>query len=468
MTLTEAAGAVEADPPLRRNRDFLLLWSGASLSFLATRVTSVAYPLIVLWHTGSPLAMSVVSTAALLPLLLVQLPAGAVVDRWDRRRVMLVCEAGRIVAVGSVALSLAAGRLSVAHLAAVAFTEASLAVFYRLAERGAVRNLVPPSQLPSALAQNEARGRAAGLLGQPAGVLLQSAGRALPFVFGAVGYLVSAASLLLIRKPFQEERSAASPGRSAAGKAAAAVPDGAGAAAADASGQDAGSRAGGPGARQGPGGAGASRLAGEVGEGLRWLWRQRFLRSALGYVAATNVLFQMLALALVLRIKEAGLPSQTLAVVVGIGGVGGLCGALAGGRIQRRIPRQRTLLIAGAVSWSLLIGAMGVAGSPVALGALYAGTGFVGAVFNVAAAVYQVRTTPDALQGRVAAAAGLIGSGTNAVGSFAGGLLLAAWGALPTVRTIAGAMAVLALLAALAPDLKGELTDDAIDQDRAR
>ena len=421
MTLTEAADPVTADPPLRRNRDFLLLWSGASLSFLATRVTSVAYPLIVLWHTGSPLAMSVVSTAALLPLLLVQLPAGAVVDRWDRRRVMLGCEAGRIVAVGSVAAALAADRLSVAHLAAVAFTEASLAVFYRLAERGAVRNLVPASHLPAALAQNEARGRAAGLLGQPAGVLLQSAGRALPFAFGAVGYLLSAASLLLIRKPFQEQRSAT---------------------------KDTG------------------RLGGEVAEGLRWLWRQRFLRSALGYVAATNVLFQMLALALVLRIKEAGLPSQTLAVVVGIGGVGGLCGALAGGRIQRRIPRQRTLLIAGAVSWALLIGAMGLTGSPVVLGALYAGTGFVGAVFNVAAAVYQVRTTPDALQGRVAAAAGLIGSGTNAVGSFAGGLLLATWGALPTVRTIAGAMAALALLAALAPDLKGELTDDTTDKDR--
>jgi len=417
MTLTEATAPVPV-VPLRRNRDFLLLWSGASMSFLATRVTSVAYPLIVLWHTGSPLAMSVVSTAALLPLLLVQLPAGALVDRWDRRRLMLGCEAGRVLAVGSVAVALATGRVAVAHLAAVAFTEASLAVFYRLAERGAVRNLVPAVQLPAALAQNEARGRAAGLLGQPAGVLLQSASRWLPFGFGVVGYLLSAVSLLLIRKPFQEERTP--------------VEDG-------------------------------GRLAGEVAEGTRWLWRQRFLRAALGYVAATNVLFQMLALALILRIKEAGLPSETLAVVVGIGGVGGLCGALAGGRIQRRIRRQRTLLIAGAVSWAVLIGAMGVTGSPVALGALYAGTGFVGAVFNVAAAVYQVRNTPDALQGRVAAAAGLVGSGTNALGSFAGGLLLAVWGALPTVRTIAVAMAVLAAVAALAPALKGEIRDDGDD-----
>ncbi|MEV7287861.1 MFS transporter [Streptomyces sp. NPDC093252] len=418
MTVAEGAapGAPPAPPdgPLRRNRDFLLLWSGASLSFLAARVTTVAYPLIVLWHTGSPLAMSVVSTAALLPLLLVQLPAGALVDRVDRRRLMLWCEGGRAAVVGSVALALAAGRMTVAHLAAAAFAEASLAVFYRLAERGAVRNLVHPAHLPAALAQNEARGRAAGLLGQPGGVLLQAAARWLPFGAGAVGYLLSGLSLLLIRKDFQERR---------------------------------------------PAKGGAARLRREVAEGMRWLWRQRFLRSALGYVAVTNVLFQMLSLALILRIKEAGLPSATLAVVVGLGGVGGLLGALAGGRIHHRL-RQRTLLIAGAVAWAALIGAMSLTGVPVHLGALYAGTGFVGAVFNVAAAVHQIRVTPDALQGRVAATAGLIASGTNALGSFCGGLLLAAFGALPTVRGIAVAMAVLAVAAALAPDLKEEHADD--------
>ncbi|MFD4630219.1 MFS transporter [Streptomyces sp. NPDC058284] len=422
MTLVEDTGAATAAAPgrpLRRNRDFLLLWSGASMSFLAARLTGVAYPLIVLWHTGSPLAMSVVSTAALLPLLLVQLPAGALVDRWDRRRLMLVCEAGRLAVVGSVALVLASGRMTVAHLAAAAFVEASLAVFYRLAERGAVRNIVHPAHLSAALAQNEARGRAAGLLGQPGGVLLQSAARWLPFGFGALGYLVSALSLLLIRKDFQQER---------------------------------------------PVRTGGNRMAAEVAEGMRWLWRQQFLRAALGYVASTNVLFQMLALALILRIKEAGLPAATLAVVVGIGGVGGLCGALAGGRIQRWM-RQRTLLIGGAVAWAVLIGAMGFTSGPVPLGALYAGTGFVGAVFNVAAAVYQIRTTPDALQGRVAATAGLIGSGTNALGSFAAGVLLAAWGAQATVRAIAAAMAVLALCAVLAPALKGEITDDRNDTD---
>lgn len=84
------------------------------------------------------------------------------------------------MALGSVADTLAAGRLSAVQLAAVAFLEPSLAILYRLAERGAVRNVVTAGQLVAALSQDEARGRAAVLLGQPGGVLLQSAARWAP------------------------------------------------------------------------------------------------------------------------------------------------------------------------------------------------------------------------------------------------------------------------------------------------
>ncbi|MEV7438359.1 hypothetical protein [Streptomyces griseoviridis] len=81
------------------------------------------------------------SFAPLLPLLVVQLPAGVLVDRWDRRRLMVICEGARAVALGSVVDRLAAGRFSAVQLAAVAFLETSLAILYRLAERGAVRTL---------------------------------------------------------------------------------------------------------------------------------------------------------------------------------------------------------------------------------------------------------------------------------------------------------------------------------------
>ncbi|AWK10185.1 hypothetical protein DDQ41_16190 [Streptomyces spongiicola] len=80
-----------------------------------------------LWTTDSPLVMSAVSFAALLPLLRVRLPAGVLVDRWDRRRLMVICEGVRAVALGSVVDTLAAGRSSAVQLAAVAFLETSLA-----------------------------------------------------------------------------------------------------------------------------------------------------------------------------------------------------------------------------------------------------------------------------------------------------------------------------------------------------
>ncbi|MGV9352625.1 MFS transporter [Streptomyces misionensis] len=401
MSGTGAAVRAEDVLPLRRNRDFLLLWSGAAVSFLGSRVNALSYPLLVLWHTNSPIAMSAVSIAALLPQLLVQLPAGALVDRWDRRRVMVLCEAGRFLALGSVAVVLVAGGFSLAHLVLVAFTESVLAVFYRLAERGAVRNVVHPAQLRTALSRNEARGRAAGLFGQPGGVLLQALARWAPFACTALGYLASLIALLLIRKDFQERRTAARPD-----------------------------------------------LRREVVHGLRWLLAQRYLRAALGYLSVGNLLLQVVPLALVVLIKDDGHDKALLAVVVGLGGLGGVLGALTGGWWERRF-RLRTVFVGGLTAWAVLVLAMTRTHAPVALGALFAGTGFVGSVFNVVGAVHQVRITPDALQGRVVGSVYLLGSGANVLGPLLGGPALQSWGGTPTLVVIGGLLAALAVAAAL-------------------
>lgn len=394
--------------PLRRNRDFLLLWSGAAFSVLGTRINALSYPLLVLWHTDSPIAMSMVSIAALLPQLLVQLPAGALVDRWDRRRVMAWCEAGRFLALGSVAVVLVAGGFVLAHLVLVAFTESTLAVFYRLAERGAVRNVVHPAQLRAALSRNEARGRAAGLLGQPGGVLLQALARWAPFAFTAIGYLLSLIGLLLIRTELQERRTTA----------------------------------------RGP-------LRREVAHGLTWLLAQRFLRAALGYLSVGNLLLQVVPLALVVLVKDDGHDKALIAVVVGLGGLGGVLGALTGSWWERRFS-LRTVFVGGLTAWTALVLAMARAHTPVLLGALFAGTGFVGSVFNVVGAVHQVRITPDALQGRVVGSVYLLGSGANVLGPLLGGLALQAWGTTVTLLLIGSLLAALALAAALTPALHHE------------
>src|SRR5215207_5299019 len=138
--------------PLWRNRDFTLLWVSQVVSTVGTRVTSVAYPLLVLLLTGSPTLAGVVAFAQTLPFLLLYLPGGAWIDRWERRRTMIACELGRAAALGSVAAAALVGgvhSVSVEHLAVVAFTEGSLFVLFDLAEGSALPHLVPAEQVPS-------------------------------------------------------------------------------------------------------------------------------------------------------------------------------------------------------------------------------------------------------------------------------------------------------------------------------
>jgi MFS family permease len=122
--------------------------------------------------------------------MLFYLPAGALVDRWNRKRVMLIADAGRALALGSLALVLAVGSLSLAQIIVVAFVEGSLFVFFSLAESAALPQIVPKEQLPTAVAQNQARVQGADLVGQPLGGALFGISRLLPFAADAVSYAV--------------------------------------------------------------------------------------------------------------------------------------------------------------------------------------------------------------------------------------------------------------------------------------
>ncbi|MEU0076130.1 MFS transporter [Streptomyces sp. NPDC006332] len=413
MSLTEehregggAQPGTAPPPPLRKNRAFLLLWTGAGLSLFGTRASTVAYPLLMVWYGGSPTGAGLVGFAALLPQLLLQLPAGALVDRLDRRRLMILCDLAGLTAMGSVAAALISGHLWLPHLMAAAFVEGSAAIFYRLAERAAVRNLVHPDHLTVALTRNEARGQGAGLLGQLGGSSLYAVARWLPFLLTAVSHLTALITLLLIRKKFQSERPQA-----------------------------------------------PRDLRREVGEGLTWVWRQRFMRAAVGLIAGSNILFQVLSLALVLIVKENGGSPATIGLIGTVSGVGGILGALTGSWFLKRL--SPGAIVTGTLAvWALLMTPVALVDQPVLIGALFAGMSFAGALLNVAAGVYQVQITPDEMQGRVTSVFALIGSGMNSAGALAGGLLLAAFGTTPTVTAVAAAMAAMALVAVLSPVIR--------------
>src|SRR5689334_16634517 len=91
-------------PSLWRNRDYLLLWSGQIISSVGTQVSGLAYPLLVLFLTGSPVQAGIVGALQSLPFLLLSLPVGALLDRWDRKRVMILADIGRALALASIGL----------------------------------------------------------------------------------------------------------------------------------------------------------------------------------------------------------------------------------------------------------------------------------------------------------------------------------------------------------------------------
>jgi MFS family permease len=391
---------------LWQNRDFRRLWLGAGATMLAVRTSAIAYPLLVLWHTGSVSQAGLVSFAALVPNLLVQLPAGTLADRWDRRRLMILSDLGCCLAAGGVAAAVLAGWIWPPFLMLAAFTAGSLAILYNLAERGAVRNLVAADDLPAALSQNEARGRVAGLLGQPAGSGLFTIDSWLPFLLAPLAHLTSLAMLLRIRKPFQAEPPR--PRRS---------------------------------------------LLAEVSQGLAWTWRRRFLRTVLLFIAATEVLFQALLLAVMAIVQQSGRPPAVVGLVAAAGGIGGAVGAVTGTWWRRRLD-FRAIIIGAMVAWAVLMPSVALTRNPVLLGLLYVGMAYGGGVVNTGGAMYQVQTTPDHLQGRVGSVILLIGSGSGAIGALAGGVILSTFGVTRTVLGIGAVMAALTLAALASPAVR--------------
>ena len=393
-------------PPLRRNRDFLLLWTGAGFAFFALRVGVITYPLLVLVHTGSADQAGLVSFAALLPNLLVQLPAGLMADRFDRRRLMVVCDAGCVVVTGSVAVALFIGPPSLAHLLVAAFVQGSLGVIYQIAERSGARHLVPEEHLSAAMTQNEARSRAAALLGQPVGGGLFALVRAVPFVFMTVSHLISLVLLLSIRKKFQAERTGE-----------------------------------------------WQQIFTEIGVGIRWVWREGFLRTVMALIAVSNMIFQGLNLTLMVIIVGGGGSTFLAGVVVALSGVGGMIGALTGSWWIGRLS-MRDLVIGGFTAWALLMPPIALTHSPYLLGALVAVSGYAGGLLNVAGAIYTIRVTPDALLGRVNSVATLVGLGPVALGSLAAGFFNEWVGTTRTVVGMSVVMAALAVISMISPDIR--------------
>ena len=104
--IQRAANWVFERQPLWRRSNYLTLWGGKLVSATGSQMTQIAFPLLVLALTQSAAIAGLAGALRMLPYLLLSLPAGALVDHWDRRRVMILCDTGRAIALGSIPLAL--------------------------------------------------------------------------------------------------------------------------------------------------------------------------------------------------------------------------------------------------------------------------------------------------------------------------------------------------------------------------
>jgi MFS family permease len=405
-----AVGAGVQVPPrprsLWRNRDYLLLWGGQTVSSAGTQVSTLAFPLLILLLTHSPAQAGIAGGLRTLPYLVFSLPVGALIDRWDRKRVMILCDAGRALALASIPIAGALGQISVVQLYLVALVEGSLYVFFNLAEVACLPRVVTPEQLPAATAANMATEATAAVVGPSLSGVLYSVSVMLPFVADAVSYTASVFSLLFIRTRFQGERVAKQ-----------------------------------------------RRLGAEIREGLVWLWRQPLIRYIAFLTGGWNFASAGLPLVVIVLAQRLGATPALIGVIFAIEGAGGIVGSLIGPAIQRRF-RFGPVIIATVWIEALVMPLFAVVHNPLLIG-LIAAVGFtVGPIYNVVQFSYRLSLIPDELQGRVNSVFRLLAFGFQPLGAALTGVLLQVIQPVPTVLFISGVMLALAIATLLNPHVR--------------
>jgi MFS family permease len=385
----------QTPPSIWRHRDFLLLWGGQTVSEMGSSVTQLALPLTaVVLLKATTLQVGLLTSAATLAFALIALPAGAIVDRRPKRRLMIACDAARLVIIGSVPVAWAAGGLALWQLYVVAIAAGVCTVFFDVAYQSYLPSLLAAEYLADANGKLQATAAVAQLAGPGVGGGLVGAfGAAGAMTADAVSYAVSVASLagLRQREPKVERTRSAAPFR---------------------------------------------QLRADIAEGLAFVVRHPILRKVVACTGTANLFSSMSgAVEIIFLIRVLHVAPGYTGLLFAFGAVGGIIGGLLAGRLAKQIGSARIIWV------SLLI-----FGSPVILPALAepgwrvvlvpAGLAFgffAGVVYNVAQVSYRQAICPPQLLGRMNAATRWIVWGTMPLGGIIGGFLGTEIGIRPTM-----------------------------------
>ncbi|ROR43714.1 MFS transporter [Kitasatospora cineracea] len=416
MTATLAPEA--AVVPLRRNRRFQTLWAGSASAMLGTCLADTAYPLLLLAMTGSPTVAGAFGAVQFGASVLFGLHGGTVADRHDRRRILILADTVRLLTALSVALALAADRLTVPHALLAAAVIGATMAYGGPSRMLALRAVVPPEQLRQALSQDELRVNGAALAGPPLAGFLLGLGTAVPFLATVLTSGLALGASVAVR--FDSRPGAQAP----------------------------------MGGREKGGREKGGREKGAAFAGLRYLFAHRVLRGTVLVAAALNLTGSAMLLAVMVLLRDHGTSQAGIGLALTGEAVGGLLGALLVSRLHRLLGPGALLL---AVAWSgaAAFAVPAVAAGPVVVFAALALTSLGVPALRVMLDVLVFQRVPEEVRGRAMAGTMTLLMAGLPLGTMTAGLLLDRLPAATVLVLLAAALAAALLPLTLGRSLRG-------------
>ena len=394
--------------PSRLGRDFELFFGGQLLSNLGNSVSLLLIPLIVYKLTGSALNLGISSAAEFVPYLLFGLVIGAYVDRLPRRRVMVVSDLLRAVAIASVPVLYAAGGLQVWWIYVVGFISSVLGIFFSNAESTAIPALVGRTDLVRANGRITASYSAMGIVGPLiAGAMVSVLHPAIALSIDASSFLVSAITLVFIRTSFDAV---------------------------------AGERA-------------RRKVREDVAEGLRYVLGNPVLRSISAMMALINLFSTSIVFSQTVYLAKAhlGADDGQVGLLYAAGGAGVVVTGLMAGRLRRHLSFGQAALGGLMASGAAIIVLAAVGNLWLGLAAWAAVAGF-GTLLDINTISLRQAISPPEMLGRVMSIAQVLAWSAIPIGSVVGGAAISSTHRVTAVFAGCGAWQItVAALFALGP-----------------
>lgn len=364
------------------HRSFHRFWLAAAVSNLGDGIRLAALPLLAIELTEDARLVAGVTAVTFLPWVIAGPLTGALVDRVNRRTLMLVGQVGRAAAVLTLAAAVSGGWATIWLLYAAALAVGVGETLVDSASQAAIPHLVDDRDL------ERANGRIIvaqtlfdGVIGVAAGAMLFAWASSLPFYVDAATFVLGAALLTTVRTPLQGRPRKAT-----------------------------------------------TSVRHDVWEGVRFLLGHRFLRGMAMSVAVTNVGLHMgLAVMVILVLQELGSPEATYGLILGVGAVGGVVGSAVAGRMTEWLT-PRVLLSVVHVPFIVSALVFAVASRPWMVALAFGLSSYALVTFKVPSQTARQRVTPDRLLGRTVTAFRIFGLGGPVVGAPIGGILTEMFG----------------------------------------